>query len=276
MFGGEDGSFDPTLGVVSTPQYGKVFISVRTNTGNNMTSAQKTNLVNDLRKYNVASITPVIVDPEITYLILQTSFKFDSSKTTKEATTLISNVTTTITDYNTDKLTDFNKPFRHSELTRLVDTTDDSILSCTINNTLAKFVTPTLNVSTSYNLYFNNKFYNPHSGHNSSSGGIVATTGFKVSGDTTNAHYFDDDTGHIVISPVEITSVENVDDAVSDKFRLTVIPNSKDIIPLRNQLLEIDLENSTFVADVDTLAIGNTSGATSYTTTSNLPDTKAY
>ena len=159
-------------------------------------------------------------------------------------------------------------------------------------------------VSTSYYLYFNNKFYNPHSGHNSSSGGIVATTGFKVSGDTTNAHYFDDDgagnirryyftgstrtyvdttagtidydTGHIVISPVEITSVENVDDAVSDKFRLTVIPNSKDIIPLRNQLLEIDLENSTFVADVDTLAIGNTSGATSYTTTSNLPDTKAY
>ena len=304
VFGGEDGSFDSTLGVVSTPQYGKVFISVRTISGNNMTSAQKNNLVNDLKKFNVASITPVIVDPEVTYLILQTTFKYNSNITTLTAVTLESNVRTVLTDYNTNKLTDFNKPFRHSELTRLVDTTDNAILNSSINVTLAKYVTPTLNVSTSYNMYFNNKFFNPHSGHNASSGGIVASTGFLVSGDTTNINYFDDDgagnirryyytgstrtyvdnvagtidydTGHIVINPIIITTVSLVDDAVSDKFRITVIPNSKDITPVRNQLLEIDTVNSPVTGTVDTIAIANTGGATNYITPSNLPDTKAY
>ena len=269
-----------------------------------MTSAQKNNLISDLKKFNVASITPVIVDPEVTYLILQTTFKYNSNITTLTGGTLEGDVRTVLTDYNTNKLTDFNKPFRHSELTRLVDTKDNAILNSSINVTLAKYVTPTLNVSTSYNVYFNNKFFNPHSGHNASSGGIVASTGFLVSGDTTNVNYFDDDgagnirryyytgstrtyvdnvagtidydTGHIVISPITIITVSLVDDAVSDKFRITVIPNSKDIIPVRNQLLEIDTVNSTVTGTVDTIAIANTGGATNYITPSNLPDIKAY
>ena len=37
VFGGENGSFDPSLGVVATPEYGKVFISVRNNLGTNLT-----------------------------------------------------------------------------------------------------------------------------------------------------------------------------------------------------------------------------------------------
>ena len=37
----------------------------------------------------------------------------------------------------------------------------------------------------------------------------------------------------------------DVDGVASIKFRLTVIPDSKDIVPVRNQVLEIDLANST-------------------------------
>ena len=46
-----------------------------------------------------------------------------------------------------------------------------------------KFITPTLSSGLKYTLSFNNAFYNPHSGHNSSAGGIVSSTGFKIYGD---------------------------------------------------------------------------------------------
>ena len=37
VWGGEDGSYDTSTGVSSTPEYGKVFISIKSTTGNNLT-----------------------------------------------------------------------------------------------------------------------------------------------------------------------------------------------------------------------------------------------
>ena len=49
-----------------------------------------------------------------------------------------------------------------------------------------------MSTSTNYTVNFSNALYNPHSGHNTSFGGILSSTGFKVSGDD-NVYYFDDD-----------------------------------------------------------------------------------
>ena len=48
----------------------KVFISIKSTTGENLTTTQKDQLVKDFEPYKVASITPVVVDPETTFLIL--------------------------------------------------------------------------------------------------------------------------------------------------------------------------------------------------------------
>ena len=64
VFGGESGSFDTSVGVTSTPEFGKVFISIKSTTGQTLTETQKEQLKTDLQEYTVASITPVIVDPE--------------------------------------------------------------------------------------------------------------------------------------------------------------------------------------------------------------------
>ena len=58
---------------------------------------------------------------------------------------------------------------------------------------MRKTFTPTLNTSTTYNVYFRNAIFNPHSGHNADSGGVIQTSGFKIDGDTTNIFYLDDD-----------------------------------------------------------------------------------
>ena len=304
VFGGEGGSYDTSLGVVSTPEYGKVFISIESTTGNNLTDTEKSSLITNLAPFTVASITPIVVDPQTTKLILGVTFKFNSSMTTETATSLQSKVSTTLTNYNTDTLAQFEGAFRHSKVTSLIDDTHTSITSNITNVTLSHDLSPTLNSSTSYPIQLNNKFYNPHDGHNAASGGILASTGFKVSGDADNVQYFDDDgsgnirryylvsgvrqyqdstagtitysTGEIIISSINITSIDNVDDAASSVIRLTVTPDSSDIIPVRNQILEIDFVNTNITGSVDTIAVGDSSAGSTETTTSSYVTPSSY
>ena len=320
VFGGEDGSFDSSTGVSSIPEYGKVFISIKSTTGNNLTLVQKNDLVTALAPFKVSSITPVIVDAETTFLILNTTIQYDSTSTTKSASDLEALVNTTISNYNTSDLQTFNAPFRHSKLLGLIDNTDTAILNNTTTVTLAKFFTPTLSTSTNYNLNFNNKFYNPHSGHTGTGGvgGIVASTGFFLNNVTTTTYFFDDDgagnlrvysvvsgervyldstagtvdyiNGTIAINAIIITGVAEVDGSSSTQIRVTVIPNSYDVTPVRNQILEIDLVNTEVSAGVDPTATtgvgftttqtvaagGATTTTTTVTSTPSTPSSSAY
>ena len=304
VFGGESGSFDSSLGVVSTAEYGKVFISILSTTGLELTASEKKQLVSDFAKYTVASITPVIVDPETTFLILDVRFKYDSSKTTLATSQIESEVVSAITKYNTDNLEKFEGVFRHSKVTRLIDDANTSILNNTTNINLGKFFAPDTTAATSYNIYFNNALYNPHSGHNSSAGGILASTGFFINGDTTNEHFLDDNgagivrlyyvlagnrvyvdttagtinysTGAVFIESLFVTTVSDVDGATSTEIRITVVPNSKDIVPVRNQILEIDFVNTSLTGEVDSVATGDSAAGTTYTTTSAYTSTSSY
>ena len=314
VWGGEDGSYDSSTGVSSTPEYGKVFISVKSTTGVDLTSTQKDNLVKGLAPYKVASVTPVIVDAETTELILGVTFNFNSSSTTSTGTELASLVNTTLQNYNTSDLQSFNRPFRHSKVLRLIDETDTAILNNTTTVTMAKKFSPTLSTATSYNINFNNRFYNPVSGYNATGGGIVSSTGFYMNSVTTIEYFFDDDgsgnlriyylvgntrtytnstagtvdytTGLIKINSMVITGVGNVDDTTSSQIRITALPNSNDIVPVRNQILEIDFTNSTITSSVDATATTGkgyttsttSTGATTTTvsTTTSTPSSSAY
>ena len=314
VWGGEDGSYDSSTGVSSTPEYGKVFISIKSTTGVDLTTAQKTNLEKELAPYKVASITPVVVDAETTSIILGITIMYDSSATTYTAAQIASLVATTVSNYNASDLQTFNTPFRHSKLLGLIDGTDTSILNSVATVTMAKLFTPTLSSSTDYRLNFNNKFYNPVSGYNASAGGIIASTGFYLNSVTTTTYFFDDDgsgnlrtyylvsgvrtyldiaagtvdyaNGLITIGSITITGVAEVDGTTSSQIRITVLPNSNDITPVRNQILEIDLTNTTYDGSVDATAstgvgyVTTTTAAGTTTTTvssvSSTPSSSAY
>ena len=307
VWGGEDGSYDTSTGVSSTPEYGKVFISIKSTTGNNLTNTQKSNLVNNLAPYKVSSVTPVVVDAETTFLILTTTIQYDSSSTTQSASDLETLVNTTISNYNISDLQTFNAPFRHSKLLGLIDNTDTAILNNTTTVTLSKLFTPVISTSTNYKLNFNNKFLNPHSGHNSAGGGVIASTGFYLNNVTTTIYFFDDNgagnlrvysivsgervyldsaagtvdyvNGIININSIIITGVGEVNSETSSQIRVTVIPNSYDVTPVRNQILEIDLTNTSVSAGVDataTTGVGySTTTTTTGTTTTNVSSTSS-
>ena len=62
----------------------------------------------------------------------------------------------------------------------------------------------------------------------------------------------------------------------STQIRITAIPDSKDIVPVRNQLLEIDFTNTSISGEVDSVAVGDSAAGTTYTTTSSYPTTSSY
>ena len=284
VWGGEDN--DP-------PIYGQVFLSVRTKSGTNLTQAQKNSIAVDLKKYNIASIRPTFVNPLITKIKLKVDFKFDSKTTTKTVGDLETLIRSTLATYNAGDLLNFDVVFRHSKISGLIDATDTSILSNTTRLTLNQIITPTLNASTQYVIDFNNALYNPHSGHNATLGGITSSTGFTIAGNT-NTLYIDDDgngiirtyylvggqtrtyvdasagtinysSGKIVLTDLNITSASNTDGTIS----VDILPASNDVVSVRNQLLEIDLTNTTVSGTVDTVAAGGSSAGTGYTTTQN-------
>jgi len=186
--------------------------------------------------------------------------------------------------------------FRHSKVTGLIDDVDTSILSNVTSLLIRKTFTPTLSSSTRYDIYFRNGIYNPHAGHKSGSGGVISTSGFKVPNDN-NVYYLDDDgngnirryylvgsvrtyvnntqgtvnyaTGQITVNSLTVASVENIRGASSTAIEVTVEPASYDIVPVRDQILDIDTANSTITVEADTFVGGSADAGVGYTTTSN-------
>ena len=287
-WGGEDND---------VPFYGRVYISILPTSGSNLTESTKSRIITDLKKYSVASVTPVIVDPEITNIILRSSIKFDAGATTKVADAIKSDVITTITNYNANTLQSFDNMFRHSKMTGLIDDTDESILSNVTTVQLRKSFTPTIGSSQKYSIAFSNALYNPHSGHASDGGGILSSSGFKIDGNTTDVFFLDDDgngnvrrykmdgsarsyanatqgsidysSGLVEVNSLNVSNIENIRGAASTVIEITVKPNSNDIVPIRNQVLEIDVANSSVTVEADTLVGGSANAGIGYTTTTS-------
>ena len=280
-----------------TPIYGTVKISIKAASGSTLTNATKLDLVTQLKKFNVASVVPEIVDPETTSILLTSNVKYDSNATTKTSDTLKSNIITTLTNFNTNNLQKFDSVFRYSKVSKAIDDTDTSILSNITTLKIRKEFTPTLNSSTLYNIYFRNALYNPHNEHNKAAGGILESTGFKVDGDTTNEMFLDDDgagnvrryyivsgvrtyanntqgtinydTGQITLNSLNIASISNIRGSASTIIELTVKPDSNDVVPVRNQILEIDTANSSITVTADSFVGGSADAGVGYTTTSS-------
>jgi len=280
-----------------TPTYGAVKIAIKAASGSTLTNYTKSSIISQLKQYNVAAVRPIIVDPETTYILLTSNIKYDSRLTSYSADTLKTNVITNLSNYNNNTLQRFDGIFRYSKVVGLIDNTDTSIISNITTINIKKTLTPILNSSQKYNIYFRNSLYNPVVGYNASNGGILQSSGFKINGDITNIYYLDDDgagnirryrltgstrvysaanqgtinysTGQITLNTLNITSIENIRGDVSTFIEITVVPKSNDIVPVRDQTLEIDLTNSSITVEVDAFVAGSSDAGIGYTTTSS-------
>jgi len=83
-------------------------------------------------------------------------------------------------------------------------------------------------------------------------------------------------TGVLSVSPVFITTVSNIDGNVSSAIRFTAVPSSTDIVGKRNQIIEIDIVNTTISGNQDTIAVNSGGGSSTFTTTPSIASTSSY
>lgn len=280
-WGGEDN--DPI-------DFGKVYVAIKPLTGATLTAAEKLTIKDTVLKgKNIVSITPEIVDPNFTNLELDVFFKYNPNLTDRTNVELQGVVRDTISDYNFNNLNKFDGVFRYSQILKAIDSSDRSIL----NSTIRPYMFQTISAKTTAT---QNNFILTYASGIFESGSekefILNSTAFKIGGVD---HYLGDKvvTGSsnrtvIVYKIVEGSNITVINNAGSIEastgrviinnfavdtntdIKVTVIPNSLDIAPKRDQLLNIDQTYVSISAEVDTISTAGASGSIDYTTNSRL------
>ena len=279
-WGGEDN--DP-------PDYGRVYVCIKPLLAETLTTAEKTSITGAILKgKNVVSITPQIVDPNFTYLELDVSFKYNPNLTDRSSVDLQSVVRDTITDYNFNNLNKFDGVFRHSQLTRNIDNSDPAILNTTVRPRMFQNVTPVNNALNNFSLSFSSPFF--QSGN--STAFLISSSAFKINNVD---HFFGDEPitdstkrnviVYKVVNDVNTTVIKSAGEMdvdkgtiilnnftpdTTDNIKITVLPNSLDLGPKRDQLISIDNSFVVITPEIDTIAVAGSAGSIDYTTTSRF------
>jgi hypothetical protein len=131
--------------------YGKVFLSLKTKENFFLTNLEKENIKNTLiTNRNVLTVSPEIVDPSYTYIIVRGSAYYNPTLTQYTAAQIRSFVVASIEDYKIDYLGKFNSGFQKSVIQQYIQDSENSITGSDIKVILQKRIPITLSQSKNY------------------------------------------------------------------------------------------------------------------------------
>ena len=150
VYGGEDA--DPV-------EYGKVFIAIKPTGNTFFTNTVKEHIKSSvLKKSNVVTVTPEIVDPIFYYLQLDITVNYDPTVNLTDEATLKTNINTSVQSYFQTNLEKFDEKFRYSKIAQIVDNTNDSIIGSVTKVRYAQRVFPSiLGSPETHTINFNNQ-----------------------------------------------------------------------------------------------------------------------
>ena len=259
IFGGED---------QVPPEYGKVFIVLKPKDAAYLTALTKKEILAQLKKYSVASVQPVIVDPSILYIELTSKIFYDGTKTADTPSQVKDKIITGLQSYISDSdIEKFNGKFRYSKIVGVIDEVDKSVNSNITSIMMRKDFYPQLNSTSYYEICYQNAF------DKDCEEPTLSTTGFRVTEYPTFDVYLEDRDGKIILYRLDALTGEKVllDKEVGDIdytkgelkiYNLTIIkgsffdnrisvrvkPLSNDVQAFREVYLDIDIPNSSFSA----------------------------
>lgn len=240
---------------ITPPQYGKVFISVKlVNSTSPLTAIQKTDAINEIRKRSVLSLQHEFVDPEYTYIILNTQVKYNPNRTTIGESTLKTSILNKITQYGNDNLNKFNSTFEYSKLVAIIDTADSSVISNDTNIRIRKETKFVHNFDNIYVFDFNSPIV-PSNNRDTN----VISTPFRIAQypdydlfatDNNGAMrafyiinnvrtYVDEVSGSIDYNTGKIELYVKTINILDTMFSITAIPLNKNVLPSRNSILTL-------------------------------------
>tara|TARA_B110001454_G_scaffold202600_1_gene209821 strand:+ start:33 stop:1748 length:1716 start_codon:yes stop_codon:yes gene_type:complete len=283
VWGGEDHDI---------PDYGKVYISIKPLSAEVLTDEQKETIkTNILKPKNVVSITPVLVDPEYTYIDLEVYFKYNPNLATVTASGLATSVRNTLVTYNNDTLKSFGGVYRDSNVLKKIDDTNIAILSNITRIKMSKKITPVLSTATKYTLKFNQALTDIDATTGTTGSYLTSTLFTFNSVDCKLKDFYDTSSDTRIIQIVDsnnlvqstnIGDVNEEDGTVTltsfsptalptgqTTIDVTVKPASSDVSPTRNELLTINTSTASITGEIDTMATGGTTAGIDYTTVNN-------
>lgn len=260
-YGGE------TISGFGDVEYGKVYVSCSTYSGNNLTESRKRDLIAFLQPRAMLGITPVLIDSEQLFITLASTVHVDFNQTaltSAQIKTLILNV---ISQFNDDNLKKFGNNFRMSALSTLIDAADFSILS---NETSAfmykKYINLSSTVSTPLTVDFHLNPMKPGSilsNQFSSGGKNYVYTDYIPGVDNSAGKLFrlektinTTSINYSLAGSIDYTAgVINITSSIYDYvptggLRIFSAPVNQDIYSSRNNILQIDTATGTVISVV--------------------------
>ena len=243
---------------------GKVFFSIKPKSGDKLTEQAKLTITRDiLSKFNLVTVTPTVVDPLITRIIVKSVIQYDNAKLASSAEVLEAKVLALYNVLNTSYIGDFLESFSVSRLTQEIIKLDKSITAVNPRINLRFNVNAVNGLLDNSSFSFNNRLHTEPFAGEASVGGVITSTLFKRSGREVFSRFVDDGKG--VLRLVDVVEGEDVivntaggtvnyetgEINISDfdpedgQIGIIAVPESFDVNVSGNYLLQISTGDST-------------------------------
>tara|TARA_Y100001970_G_scaffold233851_1_gene291741 strand:- start:40691 stop:42691 length:2001 start_codon:yes stop_codon:yes gene_type:complete len=145
---------------LTPPIYGKVYIAIRTKTGSLLNDQTKKTIAADLRNYAMASIDPVVIDPDNIYIYPKVFVTYDTG-CGSDTSTIKTNVSTAITSWaGQTQINNFNSTFRSQEFEKAVTLADRCVTDVSLQTTILRYINPITNSTNTYTISTGSALYN--------------------------------------------------------------------------------------------------------------------
>ena len=282
----------------SPPQFGKVFISIKPKNGQFISDFDKRLILDKLKNYGVAGIKPEFIDLKFLYVELNSTIYYNPNAI-DSASTVRTLVSDTLSTYSkSDDLNKFGGRFKYSKVQKIIDETNSAITSNITKVKIRRNLIANTSNPAQYELCFGNAFHNRREGYN------IKSSGFRLDGvkDTVymadvyvsetrgrlffftvdsnqeptivnnNAGTVKYDEGEVLIDTVRILSTTRGLDIIE----VEAIPDSNDVLGLKDLYVQLSLDSSTITPLSDTVASGADTAGTNFITTSSFSNGKYF
>ena len=275
---------------LTPPQYGKVFVSIKPDNSSFLSLFDKNFIKTELKKYSPVGIDVVIEDLKYLYIELDVNAYY-STNLTSSASDVRSKIFTTLSAFSqSSDITRFGGRFKYSNFLSSVDDTDVSIRSNVTNVVIRRDLIPEFNSFFSYELCYGNSLFAPlNTSYNVKSTGFTidkytdivyltdlatsSTSGtlllFRIGPDgnpevlESNVGTVNYTTGELLIDSLNITSTSLSNGVIE----VECLPQSYDLIGLRDLFLDLSVEKSTVTMIKDDISSGSDTSGVNFTST---------
>jgi len=276
---------------LSPPQFGNVLISIKPRNGDFISDFDKQTILSKLKNYSLTGINQKIIDLKVLYVEIDSAIYYNNPQVTN-VNNLKTNIISTLNTFATSNINKFGGRFKYSKLCQTIDNVDNAITSNITRVVIRRNLKALIDTPAQYELCFGNAFYYKPEGFNIKSTGFTLrdrvgtfyftdtpqsqTTGIisvvrekneqgKYVVEVESAGIVDYKTGEIKINTIVVTSTT----VQNNVIEIQAIPESNDVIGLKDLYLSFSVAKSKINMVKDTITSGEQISGVGYKTTSS-------